>query len=53
MEYKILEAQSIKDLTGLVNDIIKLGWKPQGGIAVTKNQFGNSVYVYYQVVILN
>jgi Domain of unknown function (DUF1737) len=35
MEYIILYASSAEELIKEVNTYIKLGWRPQGGVAIT------------------
>jgi hypothetical protein len=36
MEYRVISESSMNDLVKEVNNAIKEGWKPQGGISVTK-----------------
>jgi hypothetical protein len=36
MEYRVISESKIADLVREVNDAIKEGWKPQGGVSVTK-----------------
>ena len=50
MEYKIVEAAYQEGLIKLVNENIKLGWKPQGGISVVRNLSG-STFNYCQAMI--
>ncbi len=49
MEYKIVTNQYYGQLTSDVNDLIKSGWNPQGGIAVTRDDSGNTWF--YQAMI--
>lgn len=54
MEYKILENVYWENLVTEVNNYIKEGWSPQGGICAT--QIGSSSggccgYLYYQAII--
>ena len=37
--YKILRADSISDLIDQVDEHIKVGWIPQGGIAISPDKF--------------
>ncbi|MDM8001216.1 MAG: DUF1737 domain-containing protein [Dehalococcoidia bacterium] len=36
MEYRIISKSNMKDLVEEVNSAIKEGWRPQGGVSVTK-----------------
>lgn len=55
MEYIIIRAwanhyTSVEDsLQKIVNEFIKKGWKPQGGIAIMQNKDGD--YIIYQAMI--
>ena len=40
IEYLVVEATSIKGVVDRVYDLVKEGWKPQGGICV----YGSIVY---------
>ncbi|WP_426474867.1 DUF1737 domain-containing protein [Chryseobacterium balustinum] len=46
-EYKVIEARSMQDLTDKVNEAIKNGWRPQGGIT----EVGHSNYLFYQAMV--
>jgi hypothetical protein len=39
MEYRVINESKITDLVKEVNNAIKEGWKPQGGVSVTKGLF--------------
>ena len=49
MEYVILEAGSIEKLARQVNESIRDGWEPQGGISAASNQ--TMVWWYYQAMV--
>jgi hypothetical protein len=36
MEYRVISESKMADLVKEVNNAIKEGWKPQGGVSVTK-----------------
>jgi len=36
MEYRVINESKMADLVKEVNNSIKEGWKPQGGVSVTK-----------------
>jgi Domain of unknown function (DUF1737) len=36
MEYRVINESSVKALVKEVNNAIKEGWRPQGGVSVTK-----------------
>ena len=36
MEYRVINESKMTDLVREVNNAIKEGWKPQGGVSVTK-----------------
>ena len=36
MEYRVINDSKMTDLVKEVNNAIKEGWKPQGGVSVTK-----------------
>jgi hypothetical protein len=46
MEYTTVQASSNNDLIKKVNELIKQGWKPQGGIGIT---YGSTPF--YQAMI--
>ena len=53
MEYVVLNAECFDDLTMKVNEWIKLGFVPQGGVAVSLNS-GGALYSqkqFYQAMI--
>ncbi len=51
MEYTILKASTMPDLEKKVNDYIKKGWRPQGGITIQLNiQFHNVEYCYQPMI---
>ena len=39
MEYRVISESKMKDLVREVNDAIKEGWRPQGGVSVAKSLF--------------
>jgi hypothetical protein len=41
MEYRLVEENYSFDLTKKVNELIKLGWKPQGGLIYWANGFND------------
>ena len=45
MQYTILMASTLKALIETVNEHIELGWKPQGGVCVTADDY------YFQAMI--
>ncbi|MBZ1527018.1 DUF1737 domain-containing protein [Leuconostoc mesenteroides] len=47
MKYIVLKAKSTFDLEKVVNEHIKSGWLPTGGITIQ----GESNFIYYQVMI--
>jgi len=48
MEYVIVSNHSVIFLEGEINEMIKDGWKPQGGLSVVKDGLGTS---YCQAMI--
>ena len=46
VEYIILSAPSSSDLAKKVNDFIRVGWKPQGGVCLTGDAYG-----FYQSMV--
>lgn len=52
MEYKILSSSSIHFLMFEVNDNIKLGWEPIGGIAIEVISYGQSEAIYERINFL-
>ena len=44
MKYKVVDSLSALHLTQVVNDEIKLGWKPIGGVSITGEFHGTLVY---------
>jgi len=49
MEYRILEGRWSSDLEDKVNRLIKDGWIPKGGVAVTLDEYDSETF--YQVMI--
>ena len=49
MKYRITDALSGPKLTEYVNNLIKDGWKPLGGVSVTGEFHGTTVYVQAMV----
>lgn len=48
MEYKIVSEEYRSDLTEIVEANISRGWKPQGGVSVKNDGFGET---YVQAMI--
>ena len=44
MQYAIVSDQSASSLQNRVGDLIRLGWVPQGGIAVSMQENGRQMY---------
>lgn len=55
MRYKICESDNILELQEIVEGLIKVGYKPQGGISVAINpateDFPTDVYWYTQAMV--
>lgn len=51
MEYTILKASTLPDLEKKVNEYIKKGCRPQGGITIQHNPQFRTVEYYYQAMI--
>jgi hypothetical protein len=51
MEYRICEANSVAKLQEQVNQLIREGWRPVGGIAAAKPW--RSDWWYYQAMLLD
>ncbi len=49
MKYLIIQANTIDALAAKVNDVLDLGWEPQGGIAT--EVCWNDNRVYFQAMI--
>jgi hypothetical protein len=49
MEYVLVEAESAKDLTRKVQELIDAGWEPQGGVAVATHSVGS--WWYFQAMV--
>ena len=45
MQYTILVTRDLQELIEKVNEHIKVGWKPQGGVCITADDY------YYQAMI--
>lgn len=43
MEYKILTGRNIDNLTVIVNNQIKEGWKPQGGVLINAMMYAQAM----------
>jgi len=50
MEYKIVTQKYYQDLENEVNNLIKNGWKPQGGVAILYDS-ENGRTEYYQAMV--
>lgn len=50
IEYNILIDESYGDLTSMVNDFIKLGWQPLGGVCV-RDMVGSLPTVFCQAIV--
>lgn len=46
MEYTIVSSETEKNLIEKVNDLIQLGWEPEGGVAVSSDG------TFYQAMVL-
>ena len=51
MEYTIVIANTLSNLETRVNEHIKKGWRPQGGITIQRNMQFNNVEYYFQAMI--
>jgi hypothetical protein len=52
MEYCVAQnGGSVEGLAAQVNDLIKKGWKPLGGIAIAPPIEGSYVNIYYQAML--
>ena len=51
MEYTILIVNTLSGLERKVNEYIKQGWRPQGGITLQRNMQFNNVEFYFQAMI--
>ena len=53
MEYRIIEECSPEGMAEKVNEAIKEGWKPQGGVAIAYSWRGDCAYYkyFYQAMI--
>ena len=49
MEYKIVEGSWVHDLEKKVERLIKEGWVPKGGVAITKDEYDSDTF--YQAMI--
>jgi hypothetical protein len=49
MEYRIVEEKSQFDLQDNVNKLIKLGWKPQGGVSFLYHSVYNETWAQAMV----
>jgi len=50
MKYLVVEAQSAEELQQKVQEFMKEGWEPLGGLAVANN--GSLNWWYYQAMLL-
>lgn len=51
MKYMILIGNDLNELTNAVNAAISLGWTPQGGVCISKNQsIGTSISCYQAMI---
>lgn len=51
MEYTIVTAKKMEDLIKKVNELILEGWKPQGGICESGNEYSGTLF--FQAMIKN
>jgi len=51
MQYKVVEKYSCEDLEEEVNKLIKSGWKPQGGLMVSRNNYNLNAPCFRQAMI--
>ncbi len=46
MEYRLVEAVSAEELMQRVNDLLKAGWQPLGGVAcLAEGPYGDPSYI--------
>lgn len=50
MKYAVIESESLPELISEVNEYIKRGWEPLGGISVIHEPIGDN-YFHYQSII--
>jgi hypothetical protein len=54
MKYEVVVADTTSSLDEQVNNMIKLGFVPQGGASVSKSVYGANIsYVFAQAMIKN
>ena len=46
MEYKVVAKKYVSELENAINELIKEGWEPQGGIAYSKYPINSTKYEY-------
>ena len=51
MEYKIVYGEDPRELEEEVNELIRKGWKPQGGVCVLRER--NNYWSFYQAMVRN
>jgi hypothetical protein len=53
MEYRVINESKMTDLVKEVNNAMKEGWKPQGGVSVTKGlaPLLGSAFVWAQAMV--
>jgi hypothetical protein len=51
MEYKVVLTSSTKEFEEKVNDLIRQGWEPLGGVAICRSQTHAEPYVLAQALI--
>ena len=51
INYEVVKADSVELLSGVVIELSKFGWKPQGGIAAAAET--NSGVMFYQAMVRN
>ena len=54
MKYKILESSDPRILEDNVNEMIQIGWKPLGGVSISKIRLENSkIFTHYIQTLIN
>jgi Domain of unknown function (DUF1737) len=51
MRYRLIEAKDVEGLEQDVNEHIRDGWKPLGGVAVVNSQNNTYAWWFYQALV--
>jgi hypothetical protein len=51
MEYTVVEGQNLNELIRKIAELIKTGWKPLGGIAVTAIAPVAKIFIFWQAMV--